>query len=367
MKKHWGVRLLALLLAAGVIAYGAMGRGKTESGISQNQQAISVNVTMVKQIPKENRQTFTGTVDAYETALISPKVDGRVEKLLVDNGRAVKAGQIMVELDSSDYDNNLAISRSLQQKANTALANLSANYDRSLQLFRSGALSKQDLEDQQATLDMAKADADSAAAALAIAEDAVGNTRIRSPIAGVVADRTADLGQVLEAGTTLMAVHDLSSVYVKINVPQREISEIKPGLKAAITVDAYPGKVFDGVVADINPNADPSARVFRSRIRLPNPEGCLKPGMFAQTSITTGKAVHVLAVPSDTLTGTADRYYVFVPVGSRIRSQAVEVGAIIGSMVEIKSGLQAGQKIVASNVNKLKDGDRIKVAGEQGE
>lgn len=367
MKKHWGVRLFLLLLAAGLVVYGAFSRGKTEPGISQAQQAVSVNITTVKQIQKESIQTFTGTVDAYETALISPKVDGRVERLLVDNGCPVKAGQTLVELDSRDYDNNLAISRSAQQKADAALANLSLNYERCLQLFNSGALSKKDLDDQQASLDMAKADAVAAAAALALAQDAVGNTHICSPIAGVVADRQADLGQVLEAGTPLMTVHDLSSVFVKINVPQREMSVIKPGLKAAVTVDTYPGRIFDGTVTDINPNADPSARVFMSRIKLSNSEGCLKPGMFAQVSITTGKAVQVVAVPSDTLTGTSDRYYVFVPEKGRGRSQEVKIGAIIGSMVEIKSGLQAGQKIVASNVNKLKDGDRIKVVGEQGE
>lgn len=359
MKLKWKLLLvpLAAVLAFGLFKGSAIW-GKNETPVEATVQAVSVEE--VKKAKKENLLSLTGTVTALDEAVISSKVAGRVSRVNVDNGAAVGAGQALVQLENSEYINMVAVNQATLKKAEANLASVRANYERMKELYGAGAISKKDFEDVETGLRIAEADAGAAAAALANAEESLRNTTVSAPIGGAVAGRSVNVGQVVSPGLPLMAVHDISSVYVVVNVEQGELAKIKPGMPARVFLDSYGDRKFDGEVAVISPAANRAARVFETKIKVKNSEQIFKPGMFAKVEIKTGEDVEVLAVPRDALTGKEGMFFIFLAEGDQAVRRQVEIGQILDQLVEIKSGLSGGERVIVTNVNKLKDRDKIK-------
>jgi len=258
--------------------------------------------------------------------------------------------------------NLLSINQALLKKAEANLTAVKANYERFKQLYQSAVVAKKDFEDVETALKVAEAEAASAAASVANAQESLRNAIVVSPLNGVVLNRTVTAGQVVSPGAPLMAVQDVSSVYAMVNVEQKDLAKIKPGLPAEVTLDTYGGLKFDGVVEIVSPAANKAARVFETKIRIGNGENLLKPGMFVRVEIKTGAAEEVPAVPQNALTSKQGLFYVFLAENGRVKRQQVEIGQVIDQLVEIKSGLPAGQKVIITNVNKLKDQDRVEIA-----
>ncbi|MGD0154171.1 MAG: efflux RND transporter periplasmic adaptor subunit, partial [Thermacetogeniaceae bacterium] len=134
---------------------------------------------------------------------------------------------------------------------------------------------------------------------------------------------------------------------------------IKTGLAAKVTTDAFSGRIFDGTVEAINPVAGSSTRVFETKIRVANSGQLLRPGMFVKVEIETGVPVTVIAVPQNAVVSNAGLYYVFLLEGGRVKRQQVQVGQVMGQLVEITSGLTEGQRVVLTDVSTLNDGDQV--------
>jgi len=328
---------------------------------------LSIQVVEAKEavkVMKEETLSYTGTIEAVDEAVISAKIAGRVSRVNVENGDAVASGAALVSLESQEYVNAVTINRALLQKAEVNLSTVKTNYQRIKTLYESGAVSKKDFEDVEASLKLAEAEVSSAAANLANAEESLRNCTVSAPIDGVVTDRSVSNGQVLPAGTQLMLIKNISDVYMIINVEQKELARITRGMEAVVTLDSYPGRRFTGKVEIINPSADKSARVFETKIRVNNDDNLLKPGMFAKAEIKTGKTEEILAVPQNALTGKEGMFFVFTAEGDKANRRQVEIGQVIDQLVEIKSGLTEGQKVVITNVNKLKDQDSIRISSQ---
>ncbi|KJS16659.1 MAG: RND transporter [Peptococcaceae bacterium BRH_c4b] len=365
MKSKW-----KLLLIIPVVAIIALGVYRAGAKITADKDKLklagenNVQTVLVKEATKEKMENFiqyTGTLEAVNEASISAKVAGRVSRVAVDNGDSVAAGHGLVYLENTEYQNALNTCRAAQQKAQAGLVTARSNYNRFKELHSQGAVSDKDFEDISTALTVAEADVSSATAAVSNAEESLRNSTIASPIGGVVANRNVNVGQVLSPGVQLMTVADISSVYVVVNVEQEKISQVRPGMQAAVSMDGYPGKTFNGVVNIINPIASKSARVFETKIKISNKDRLLKPGMFAKVEIKTSGEKEVVAVPRDALTDKQGLYFVFLAGDGKAERHQVEIGQIIGQLVEIKSGLNPGQKIIVTNVNKLKDQDSIRI------
>lgn len=322
----------------------------------------------VKELDKQMTQVFSGSIQAREESLVSSKVSGKVIRINVKNGDSVKSGFLMVQLDTTDYQNALQGSRGTLKKAEAGLASAQINYDRTVLLQSSGAISKKDLEDAENALKAAQGDFEMAGAEVASALTSMQDTGIAAPISGVVANRNVGLGQVVSPGIPLMAVEDISSVYIVINADQNQLGKlVKIGVPAEVTVEGFNHR-FAGRVDSINPVANPAARVFEVKILVPNPDRLLKPGMYARASLTNEIKQRVPAVPQKALISQEGLYYVYLYEHGKVNRQAVKIGDVIGSMVEIRSGLKPGQNITVSNINKLKDGDNVRgILQERGE
>lgn len=351
---------VAAVLAFGILRGGALW-GKDDV-VPEDVHIQTVATAAAQKVTKEDNLSLTGNVEACRQAIISSKVAGRVEQVLVENGLAVSAGQPLVRLESQDYVNALTISQAALKKAETNLATTQNNYQRFKELHQQGAVSQKDFEDMEMALKIAEADAASAVAAAASAGETLRNATISSPLAGMVANKNVTTGQVLSPGIPLMTVEDISSVYIVVNIEQKDVSRVKQGLKAEVTVDGFGSQSFEGVVEIINPVAKSGARVFETKIKVQNKDLLLKPGMFAKVQIKTGDAEEVLAISQAALSSKQGMFFVFLPDGDKVKRQQVEIGQLIGEMVEIKSGLNDGQQVVITNVNKLKDQDKVKIA-----
>ncbi|OPY61104.1 MAG: Multidrug resistance protein MdtA precursor [Pelotomaculum sp. PtaU1.Bin065] len=372
----WGV--VVVLIAVVCILVKSHSK-TTPSNISEN-SSKTVNFAIVKTESKQPTLHYTGTIEAVQEAVITAKVAGRVAQVMTDNGRAVSSGQTLVLQDDRDYRNALAVAQVSVAKSQAALAKNQASleqarsdYNRYKQLFDNHALAQKSLDDAQNALTIAEANVASAESdllsantAVSNAQDSVRDTNITSPIAGLASDRNVKVGQYLSPGTQLFKVVDTSSVYAVVNISEDDLASIEPGMIADVSTNDS-GKVFEGTVEQINPVADSSARVFKTKIRIPNGEQLLKPGMFVNVQIKTGAPVEVIAVPQNAVISQYGLYNVFVPDGDRAKSTSVQVGEVFGQSVEIKSGLQAGQIIILSDVATLKDGDQISLLNEQEE
>ena len=333
--------------------------------MNQKVNVQTVNTQVVEKVAKDSAIDLTGNVDSIKRAVISAKVAGRVDQILVDNGAQVSNGQSLVLLESQDYHNGLDAGMANVNKAEAALQLIKQNYRRTKTLFEQGAVPQKDLDGMEASLRGAEADVASARAASALAEESLNNTNIISPINGLVANRNVNIGQIVAAGTPVMTVEDISAVYVLVNIDQNDLmNNIKVGAAADVWIDAasQTNQKLSGVIQNINPVANKSSRVFEIKIRVENPDKVLKPGVFAHVSIKTGQSEEVMAVPQNALTSNKGLYFVFIAYGDVVERQQVVIGSMIGQMVEIKSGLSPGQIVVISNVNKLKDQDRIQIA-----
>lgn len=362
MKYKWKLWLVPLMavLAFGVVKGGDIWGQKKETPKDVHIQTVAVKA--VDKVKKENALSLTGNLEAFSEATVSAKAAGRVSQVSVENGAAVGTGQPLVLLENQDALNQLAINQAALKKAQANLATAEINYKRNKELYEGKVISKKDLETAETGLMLSEADVNSAVASVASSEESLRNTTITSPLSGMVANRNVNIGQVVSPGVSLMQVEDISSVYVLVNIEQKDLAKIKPGLPAEIIVDSYNGRKFAGVVEIINPAASISARVFETKIKVDNQEGLLKPGIFAKVEVKTGEVEEVAAVPQDALVSKQGMFFVFVAEGDMVKRQQVEIGQIIDQSVEIKSGLSVGDKVVATNVNKLKDQDKIKIA-----
>jgi RND family efflux transporter MFP subunit len=367
MKNKWLLWLIPALL---MVFLGLWKNGFTPQASSVEKNVDSAKTVIVREvdlISKDNALELPATLEAGETAVISPKVSGRVAQVLVENGHQVSAGKVLVTLDTQDYNSLLIAARADLKKAEANLAAAHTDYQRFKQLHDSSAISDKDLQDIELACNVAEADAEAAAAAVESASISMANTTITTPIQGVVSNKNVSLGQMLSIGQTIMTVEDISYIYALVNVQQKEIANLKPGLKAEVTLDAYGTQKFSGVLEIINPSVSVEARVFQAKIRLDNPDLLLHSGMFAQAKIYTGEIREITAIPRDALISLQDLNYVFILDGESVKQQQVQTGAVMDDMVEIISGLQLGQSIIVSDVSKLKDRDRVQAIREQEE
>jgi len=361
-KGKWWLVLLAVIIGWGLWKGAAI---LTEAPGKSTKPVPTVITQPVHAIEKAMTRDFSGSVQAREESIISSMVSGKIVDIPVKNGDSVPAGALLLQLETVDYQNALQASRGTLKKAEAALASARANYDRAKLLLASDALSQKELEDAETALKIAQGDFEMASAEVAIALTSLQDTAITAPISGVVANRNIALGQMVAPGVALLALEDISSVYVVVNTDQKQLGRlIKLGTPAEITVEGFP-HTFTGKVDTINPVANPAARVFEVKILVTNPGQSLKPGMYARAKLTGDTRQRVLAVPQNALISQEGLYYVYLCEDGKVLRREVKIGEVIGSLVEITAGLKTGQHITVSNINKLKDGDVVRVLSQK--
>jgi membrane fusion protein (multidrug efflux system) len=296
--------------------------------------------------------TAVGSISAVQGVMVAPEVAGTVTEIDFESGATVAQGDLLVRLDTS--------SEEAQLRADEAQAELAKlNLERARKLRGTDTISQSDLDSAEAALKQTEADADGVRAVIA-------KKTIRAPFAGKLGIRQVNLGESLDVGKGIVSLQALSPAFADFSLPQQDLARLRTGLPAKVTTDTYPDKVFDGVLAAINPDLDTDTRNVRLRVALTNGEQLLRPGMFVRVELVFPEAQPVLAIPATAVLSApfGDSVYVIEPAtnsagGLVVRQQFVRLGRARGDFVSVTSGLKAGDRIVSAGAFKLRNGSPV--------
>jgi membrane fusion protein (multidrug efflux system) len=297
-----------------------------------------------------------GTTAAVQGVTISADLPGLVSRIAFESGRAVRAGDVLVELDTKQEQAQLAAA-----EAQRELARL--NFERMQALVVDGAISKADF-------DQAAAEQKSTDARVGEIKASIARKTIRAPFSGILGIRQVNLGQYLSGGDPVVPLQALHPIYVNFGVPQQDTARVHVGGAVRIVADELSGASFAGRVTAVDSVIDKATRNVQVQATVPNADGKLKPGMFVQTAIATGATRSLVSLPASAI-GYApfgDSVYVLAdlkgPDGRAyrgVRQQFVKIGPTRGDRVAVLSGINAGDEVVTSGVFKLRNGAAVLV------
>jgi RND family efflux transporter MFP subunit len=349
MKKAYKIVLPGALIV--MIALGLLylnNRQKSQSN------APRINIPLVKMShPQRATVTrslqFTGDVLPYSQAGIFSKVGGTLEQMFVDMGTPVHQGQLLALIDTTE----------LYQQAQQAAAtcqNTKSIFDRARELFDRKLASQQDRDNAAAAAEIAAANFKLASTRLAYA-------RITAPFSGTITRRFLDPGALVAAGTsTLFTLMDQERVKVIINVLEKDIPLVAPGKTATVTVDAYPGREFNGEITRLSQAVDIGTRTMAVEVDVPNADRTLKPGMFAKVLFVVERHEEALTLPLTAILKDDQGAFVFTASSAVAQKVRLKTGIEQDSTVEIVSGLaDTSITVITTGQQFVKDGGAIKI------
>ncbi|WP_346797546.1 efflux RND transporter periplasmic adaptor subunit [Halomonas sp. Bachu 37] len=292
-----------------------------------------------------------GTLRADESVTLSTTVTDIVDKIHFDDGELVEAGQLLITLEDNEERAQLRASQALRdERRNT--------FDRASQLQARNLAPRADVEDNQAQLRRAEADIQALEARLA-------NYRLSAPFRGRMGFRNISVGTLVTPGMELATLDKLDVMKLDFSVPEVFLASLEPGLALSATSAAYPDETFSGTIATVGSRVDPVSRSVSVRALLDNPDMRLRPGMLMEV-IVQQRPRDTVAVPESVLIPQGERQFVLVideADDNRISRQAVSVGERRSGEAEITAGLQGGELLVSHGVQRVRDGDQVRLLG----
>lgn len=357
------MRLKYLYIISPMLALLAACSGEDKKEGADKAQAEETPTVKVERVETQNVEqvfTYTASTEADKVNNISSSMPLRIERILVDEGQNVAAGQQVVVLDdvnTTSYELNVST-------AQAQLNNVQLEYNRAKELLAIGGGTRQQVDQLALQLETARNNVASARRAL---ENARENRVLTSPVSGVVTARNYDPGD-MTGSLPILTVAQVRPIKAVINVSETEYSRVHTGMSVDLTFDTYGEEAFTGTISKIMPTVDPTTRTFGVEITLPNTDGRVLPGMFGRASLTLGEANHVV-VPDRAVVkqqGSGDKYiYVYNPESSTVNFVKVELGQRLGAAYEVISGIEPGQLVVTSGQNALADGKKVRLDKQQ--
>ncbi len=340
-------RLAVLLALAAALAAGCSNGKAKDKGPDDAEAAVPVEVQPLRRAEMLAVYSGTAPIEAHEEAEVVAKVGGEVRQIFVEEGDAVKAGQVLARLDGDRLRLEVA-----QTEAN--LRKLERDYNRQLELSQKGLVAKGTAENAKFDLDALRAAYDSGRLELSY-------TDIRAPIDGVVSARYIKLGNTIAQNAPTFRVTDLDPLVAYVHIPEKEFRKLAPQQTAEIVVDALGGERFAGAISRISPTVDPKTGTFRARVEVPDPSRRLKPGMFGRVHIVYERREDALQLPRAAIVDADGEQSVFVVEDGKAAQRPVRTGLASNGWVEVVEGLDGTEKVVVVGQGGLKTGTAVKV------
>lgn len=369
--------LVAVAISA-LIVYRLNTDAKTDT---KKTRLITVGIVSPLRQDLDIHLPYTADISPNQVVNIFSRVDGYISKLHVDKGDFVRANQLLLEIDHTDYQHavnqakaNLAAAKAKVSQQDAVVRNAKLTFDRMQTLIKDQFVSQQDLDTAQVNFDAAEAAQESLQAqgkqmevALAQAETNLAYSYIRAPFSGYVAERNLDTGAYVSSATAststmsrgIMSLHDIKTVRVLIDVVERDIPLVQVGQKAELRAEAYPSQVFEGTVTRIVQALNRATRTMTVEIDLPNQDRRLKGGMFARVEVMVGTHHQALQIPIDAVSRLEDMQYIYVIQEGKALRVDVELGARSGNWVEITKGLSGHEQIIVAGKDLVHNGTPV--------
>jgi membrane fusion protein, multidrug efflux system len=355
------VGLILALLVGALVGFNAFRSHMIAQFFANNKPPpASVAIAEAKSEVIPNLLTAVGDLAAVHQVNVTSDVSGRITDIIFSAGADVKAGSPLVQLFDAPDQGDLA-----SFKAQATGAQLALDRAKQLAARQFGP---------QATADAAQATYDQAMAGIAKTEALISQKLVRAPFDGELGVRHVEVGQYLTAGTQIVSLTDLSTLYANFTVTEKDSANLKVGQIVRILVDAYPGRTFEGKITTIEPQIATDTRNIRVQATLDNPDHILKPGMFTTTTVVLPDKPAVVTIPETAVDYTLYGDSVFLLTEKKeddgktsltaVRT-FVRTGNRVHGRTEVLSGLKPGDRVVAVGQLKLQSGAAVSVSTDQ--
>jgi RND family efflux transporter MFP subunit len=390
----WSIVFLAavLLVVAFLAGYLPLQRRRAliVSEAQQQEAALPrVEVVEVGRSARSSELQLPGNIQAITEAPILARADGYLRRRMADIGDRVRSGQPLAEIEAPELDDQVQQAKANLQQARAALDEALANYtqgksnaefarvtaERWARLVARGAVSKQENDQYQAQYQARAANLQALEKAIAAQRSTVsaveanlarleklqGYLLVKAPFDGVITLRNLDAGALVNAGSTLLfRIAQTGTLRTYVNVPQVNAGSIRPGQTAHLSVSNLPGREFTGAVARTANALDPNSRTLLVEVHVPNADGALLPGMYAQVDLTSSRANPPMLIPSEALIVRADGTGVaLVRPDHTVHLQHIQIGRDYGNRIEVSAGLQEGDMIIPNPGDAAREGLKV--------
>lgn len=357
MLKKILLAVVGVALVVGAIVYIKLGQFTAMGKAAQEMvmPPTTVTATTVADSQWEQVISATATVVPVQGVTVSAEVGGRVKRIGFESGSEVEAGDVLLELDTSSEQAQLAAAQAAAALAKADLA-------------RVRKLGKRDLASVDA-VDRAEAQVKETVAKVGVVRAQIAKKTVRAPFAGRLGLRLVNLGQILSEGDPVVTLQTADPVYVDFSVPQNQLARIGEGMKVRARSDAAPGETFPGKIIALNPEVDARTRNVRVRAQVANADEKLRAGMFVNIEVVLPDTRSVLPVPATAILYATFGDSVFVVDEKKdeksgetelvLRQQFVRLGKTQGDYVDVTEGLKSGERVVTSGVFKLRSGAKV--------
>jgi membrane fusion protein (multidrug efflux system) len=330
-------------------------------------QAPPVAAVTVAARDLEERIGASGELEAQLRTTLAAEIAGRITRIVLEEGAPVVAGTIVVEIDPERRALELDEAKAHTAQAEARLSKEKRETDRMRTLFQSKVASQSKLDGADTALEIAQADAAAARAQLGVARRALTDASVSAPFAGLLARRHVNVGEFVQPGAPLFDLVSLDPIDVVFHLAEVDSSRVAVGQEVEVHVAPFPDRVFDARVAMVSPTIDPATRTLRVKATLPNPEGLLRPGLFARADLGVAERRGVTLIPSEAVLQRANGPIVFVVgPGDRVQKRDVQLGAFYRDGVEVQAGVAAGEVVVTRGHSGLIDGAVVRIAESDG-
>jgi len=301
---------------------------------------VSVTSAVREQVARD--AVYSTSVQANVINNIAPQSAGRIQKLNVEVGDFVSAGQILAEMD-----------RVQLEQAELRLKNDETELARVKQLYAEGGISQSDYEALELAFNVSRSSY----------ENLQENTVLRAPVSGVISARNYDRGDLYSMGQPIYTLQQITPVKLLVPISETDYTKVKRGDKVTITADALPGRSYTGTVVRLYPTIDPATHTFNAEVRVANEKRELRPGMYARVTVDYG-GVESVVVPDAAvlkLQGSGQRTVFVLNADNTVSVRTVETGRHMGTKYEILSGLEEGEQVLTGGHSNLRSGDKVEV------
>ena len=332
-----------IYVAAAVMAVSC---GNNNSKTAEQPQAAEVRLPNVaimaasyKDVPQSD--VYTANVEAYAKNNIAPQSPSRIQKIYVEVGDFVRAGQIVAKMDEVSLN-----------QSKLSMANDSLEYSRIKKLYEQGGVSKSDFDAMELKYNVTRSQY----------QNLLENTILRSPVSGVITARNYDQGDMY-GGSPIYVVEQITPVKLYVGISEMDYTRVKKNDTVTLTADALPGKTFTGRIARIYPTIDAATHTFTAEVNVANRDRLLRPGMYARVTVNFGSN-HSIVVPDDCVVkqqGSGVRSVFVLQADNTVKEIVVTLGRHFGTEYEILSGVAEGDKVVVKGQASLKNGSKVNV------
>ncbi len=368
-------RMLSFILAGAVLVAGAACSGSpanTAPGASAGKPAVAVIAAPVVLGTFQNNVDVVGTLAPKFAADVKSEVTATVVEVYVTEWVPVRKGDRLARFDTTEMEAGIAALKAIEAQSRVAESRATREYERAQQLQKYGLITPQAFDDAKSAVEAAEAATAAAAAQIKTAQARLAKSLLLAPMDGVVAFRGINVGDRVEnmgGNMPLFRIVNTRVLDLTVAVPSTRLADVKVGQAMEFTADALPGRTFTGKVMFINPELDAASRSAKVVAEVVNQDGALKGGMFAKGRIVISNRDGVLQVPREALQNwnldqkTAE---VWVVKGEQVEQRTVGTGASADGIVEVVSGVQAGDQVVTRGGFNIRTGDRVAVSKGEG-